>query len=148
AGLLHGAAIIQGQDQILLRLIKPDPDQVLEPLGVSLRQVLGLGAVLVHVVQLPVVLVELALAAQRSMEASGLPAVLPDPTGPEHGVVLAQLPRRSVGVFQGDTTTPVGTNLVKLVRPVATPGVAHRDARERVLWDALVDSRHLQTAGL
>ena len=58
---LQGGAVVERQHQVLLRLLEPGLDQRLELLGILLGQVLRLGAVRVHVVELPLVLVEVAL---------------------------------------------------------------------------------------
>ena len=62
----RGAAVVERQHEVLLRLLEPRLDQRLELLGVLLGQVLRLGAVLVDVVELPLVLVEVALAGRAA----------------------------------------------------------------------------------
>ena len=61
----HCGAIVKRQHQVLLRLLEPGLDQRLQFLGVFLGQVLRLGAIDVHVVEFPLVLVEVALAGER-----------------------------------------------------------------------------------
>ncbi|MNV27386.1 hypothetical protein D3C71_1185350 [compost metagenome] len=91
-------------------------------------QVGRFGAVLVDVVQLPLVLVEVSLAGQWRVQGGGLPAVLPDAARAEHGVVLALL--LGGGVRRG------------------LEGVLHRYAGQRVLLHATIDLGHLYPAGV
>jgi len=124
----QGCAIIQRQHEVLLRLLEPCLDERLELLGVLLGQVFRLGRVHVHMVEFPLVLVEMALACDGGVEGNSLPAVLPDCAGAEHGVVLTLLLGRSVGC--------------------RVEGVTHRDSGERVLPHALIHLGHLKPANL
>ena len=91
---LERAAVVERQHQVLVRFLEPDLDQLRELLRMLLGEVLGLGAVHVHVVQLPHVLVEVSLATDRRVQGDGLPAVHPDAARAEHRVVLPLLRRR------------------------------------------------------
>ena len=93
--------------------------------GCSLARFFDSARIGVDVVQLPHVLVEMALARDRRVQGDGLPAVLPDAARAEHRVVLPLLLRR---------------------RRRRVEAVAHRHARQRILLDAAVDLRHLQPA--
>src|SRR5262245_52824023 len=93
-----------------------------------LREIRGFGTILVHVVELPLVLVEVPLAGEWRVYCSGLPAFFPDTPRTEHRVVLALLLRRRVWL--------------------GSEGVAHRHARQRVLLDAAIFFRHLEFADI
>ena len=66
----------------------PEVDHLAELVGLLGGEVVQLGAVDVDVVELPLVLVEVAPAADRRVGGDGLPAVVPDAARPEHRVEL------------------------------------------------------------
>ncbi len=125
--LLDGGPVIKGQNEIRLGLLEPGGDQFLQLLRMLVGEVAGLGAVLFDVVELPAVLVEVPLAADRRVQCGGFPAVLPDSAGAEHREVLPFLGGRGVGVIEA---------------------VAHRNPVEWVLLDPAVHRGHLQADGL
>jgi hypothetical protein len=125
---LQCAPVIKRQHQILVCLFEPSLNQCFEFLGLLFGQVLRIGAVHIHVVQLPLVFVEFAFAADRGVDRAGLPSILPDAAASEHGVILTPLLRGRVGL--------------------RVEGVAHRDPRERDLLHALMDLGHLQPADI
>ena len=75
--LFDRGAIIKGQNEIPVGLLEPGADQFLELLRMFGSEVLRLGPVGVDVVELPDVLVEVALTADGCMQRRYLPAVLP-----------------------------------------------------------------------
>src|SRR5262249_29679843 len=90
-------AVIERQHIVGLGFLEPGVDQRLELLGVFVSQVDRLRAVLIDVVKFPFILVEIALAGERSVYCRCFPTFLPDAAGAEHGVVLALLLRLAVG---------------------------------------------------
>ena len=124
AQLFDGGPIIQGQNEIRFRLGEPDVDEFLEFFGVFGGEVARLRAILIDVEELPWVLVKVALTADRGVQGRGLPAVLPQAAGAQHRVVLPLLLGRRIGLVEA---------------------VAHRHSVERVLLNAAIDLRHLQT---
>src|SRR5215471_13186850 len=74
---LLSAPVIERKHEVLVRLVEPGLDQRLELVGMLLRQIRRLGAVHVDVIELPFVLVEVALAGQRRMQCARLPPVFP-----------------------------------------------------------------------
>ena len=95
--------------------------------GWSVGEILRLRAILVDVVELPLVLVEVALAADRCVNGRGLPAVLPDSACAQHCVVLPLLRGGSIGGVEA---------------------VAHRHPVERVLFNPAIRLRHLKTGDI
>ena len=93
--LYQRRAIVDGQHVVLLRLFEPGRDQLLNLLGILAGQIPRLRAIRIHVIQLPPVLVEVALVGQRGVDGRGPPTILPDAAGAQHGVVLALLLRRA-----------------------------------------------------
>jgi len=89
--------VVLRRHHVPVRLLKPGLDQRLQPLGIQLREVFRLGAIDVHVIELPLVLVEVSLASERHVDRIGEAAVLPDTARAEHRVVLALLLGRAVG---------------------------------------------------
>ena len=89
---LERGAVVERERPVRAGLGEPEVDQLPELLGVLGREVVQLGAVDVGVVELPLVVVEVAPAAERRVGGDGLPAVVPDAAGAEHRVEL-RLPR-------------------------------------------------------
>jgi hypothetical protein len=104
-----GGEVAERQDVVGPGLLEPQRLELLHLVGMLVGQVVGFGAVAVGVEQLPAVLVEAALAQERAVLGHGLPALVPDPAGAEHLVVL--------GLLAG--------------RPVGLEGIRHRDPRQR-----------------
>ena len=86
---LDREAVVEREHVVLLRLLEPALDERLRALRLLGGEVARLGAVLVDVVELPLVLVEVADARRRAVDGDDLPAVLPHPARAEHAVVLA-----------------------------------------------------------
>src|SRR5262245_20303268 len=93
-----------------------------------LREVVGFGAILVRVEELPAVFVEVALVRrQGAVFRRGLPPLLPDAPRAAHLVVLGLLRRRRLGLVEG---------------------VTHRHACERRLFYAVDNLGPLDAAAL
>lgn len=118
--------VVQRQDVVPPRLVHPEPLQLLDLLGMLVGDVVGLGAVLVGVEELPVVVLEAPGSRDRAVLGDGLPALVPDAPVTHHLVVLGLLAGGSVPLER----------------------VGHRDARQRRLLVTVDHLRHLHTAGL
>ena len=95
--LLDCSPVIKGQNEIRLGLGEPDVDEFLQLFRMFVGEVARLRPVLVDVEKLPLVLIEVTLTADRGVQSRGLPTVLPQAAGTEHGVVLTFLCGGCVG---------------------------------------------------
>src|SRR5690349_20922421 len=88
---------------------------------------MDLGPVALHLVQLPPILHEVALARDRAVASHRLPSAMVDGARAEHGVVL---------------------RLARALRLRRVEGVAHTDALHRDLGVALEDRWRLDAAAI
>jgi hypothetical protein len=110
----------------------PQGDQLLEQLGVLVGEVVDLGAVLLQVVERPVVLGEVTpVRWGAGMQHDRLPAVAPDRTRAEHHIELARLQRLRIGIVEG----------VAEARALDGPLRVALDDLGRLDAEALVDGR-------
>ena len=105
----------------------------LQPLRLLGREVAGLRAVLVDVVELPLVLVEVADAGRRPVDGDGLPALLPHAARAEHGSSTGApcaSPRRRRRTCSASTCRPAAPARARRPRP-GTRGRSSRGSSGR-----------------
>ena len=123
---LQGRAVVERERAVRAGLREPQVLELADLVPVLLGEVVELGPVDLGVVELPLVVVEVAPAADRRVGRDGLPAVVPDRPRAEHRVELRLPCRRGRGVVEA---------------------VAHADAVERALDVALDRRRRLRRRG-
>ena len=123
---LQRRAVVERERAVSAGLREPQVLQFAELLPVLPCQVVQLGAVDVHVVQLPRVVVEVAPPRDGGMRRHGLPALVPDAPRAEHRVELGR-------------ARAVGLRVVE--------AVAHADAVEVALHVPLDGVRDLDSRG-
>ena len=126
--LPNGAEIAERQRIVRFGFGEPHVDELFSPRrGVLLGEVVRFSAVDIGMKHLPAVVLEMPFAEEWSMLGDHFPAGVPETTRAEHLVVLRLFASRRRTGFQR---------------------VAHRNARQRRLLEAVDNLRHRHTAAL